>query len=578
MGVNGASAQYAGGACSSGQPDNCSNPIQYAPHGPISSMLMGNGVSETWSFNNRLQPLQIQAGSLLTLGFGYTAGQNNGNLASQAITRGPQSWTQNYVYDALNRLGGPSNTQGALQENGATLQNYGYDQNGNWYLAYYDSSRISAPTIETPQSTSWFLANNQINGWAFDAAGNETGIPASGGSTTRAACATNTMPGVAMLRTSCFDAENRMISETDVFGVTTTYAYDGDGHRVNKNVNGAATTFVYDASGNLVAEYGGQNADTGTLYVSVDHLGSTRLLADSSGAQKYCYDYLPFGGDLFAGTDGRPSCYPSAASSGIRFTGKERDAETGLDYFGARYFSAAQGRFTTPDPLMASAHASDPQSWNRYAYARNNPLRYIDPDGLEVPPDCAKDNKCTIVVKINVIYDKNANNGKGLTPEQKKKFEQGQLDKAKKDYATSNIALDVNYTAGGLTTGSDGRPTISGTREDYLNVLVTDHGDSESKANRDTGVAAIFLNINDAHNGSLWPIWTSTLSHELGHQFLGDPFKDFDPWVYMLYREPLVDAKVAEQQLGTSQPRFRDGLEPRRYAVPANPEAVKPKQ
>jgi RHS repeat-associated protein len=54
-------------------------------------------------------------------------------------------------------------------------------------------------------------------------------------------------------------------------------------------------------------------------------------------------------------------------------------AETGLDYFGARYFSAAQGRFTSPDPV--SGWPSEPQSWNRYAYGLNNPLRYIDPTG-----------------------------------------------------------------------------------------------------------------------------------------------------------------------------------------------------
>ncbi len=56
----------------------------------------------------------------------------------------------------------------------------------------------------------------------------------------------------------------------------------------------------------------------------------------------------------------------------IQFTGKERDAETGLDYFGARYFSAAQGRVTSPDPIIG--RPDDPQSWNMYAYARNNPL------------------------------------------------------------------------------------------------------------------------------------------------------------------------------------------------------------
>ncbi len=65
----------------------------------------------------------------------------------------------------------------------------------------------------------------------------------------------------------------------------------------------------------------------------------------------------------------------------FEFTGKERDGETGLDYFGARYYAGVQGRFTGADPVMSSARASDPQSWNRYAYARNNPLLYVDPTG-----------------------------------------------------------------------------------------------------------------------------------------------------------------------------------------------------
>jgi len=64
-----------------------------------------------------------------------------------------------------------------------------------------------------------------------------------------------------------------------------------------------------------------------------------------------------------------------------QFTGKERDAETGLDYFMARYFSSAQGRFASPDPLLASARLTDPQTWNRYAYVRNDPVNLIDPDG-----------------------------------------------------------------------------------------------------------------------------------------------------------------------------------------------------
>lgn len=69
-------------------------------------------------------------------------------------------------------------------------------------------------------------------------------------------------------------------------------------------------------------------------------------------------------------------------SSASRFTGKERDSETGLDYFGARYFAGAQGMFTSPDPEGASrAHVANPQKCNMYAYVLNNPLIMVDPNG-----------------------------------------------------------------------------------------------------------------------------------------------------------------------------------------------------
>ncbi|MEQ1886865.1 MAG: RHS repeat-associated core domain-containing protein, partial [Bryobacteraceae bacterium] len=65
------------------------------------------------------------------------------------------------------------------------------------------------------------------------------------------------------------------------------------------------------------------------------------------------------------------------------FTSKERDAETGLDWFEARYFSGPQGRFTSPDDPFAGQDPSNPQSWNLFSYGLNNPLRFIDPDGHE---------------------------------------------------------------------------------------------------------------------------------------------------------------------------------------------------
>jgi RHS repeat-associated protein len=95
------------------------------------------------------------------------------------------------------------------------------------------------------------------------------------------------------------------------------------------------------------------------------------------------HDFAPFGEELSAGI-GIRSAALGYGDDAIRqkFGSKERDIETGLDYFGARYFASAQGRFTSPDEIFADQSEGDPQSWNLYAYVRNNPLRYIDPLGL----------------------------------------------------------------------------------------------------------------------------------------------------------------------------------------------------
>jgi RHS repeat-associated protein len=94
---------------------------------------------------------------------------------------------------------------------------------------------------------------------------------------------------------------------------------------------------------------------------------------------------MPFGEELGSGVGGRTPGMGFSVSDGIRqkFTSKERDVETGLDYFGARYFASNQGRFTSPDPLSASARPENPKTWNRYVYVLNNPVRLIDPNGLE---------------------------------------------------------------------------------------------------------------------------------------------------------------------------------------------------
>jgi RHS repeat-associated protein len=176
-------------------------------------------------------------------------------------------------------------------------------------------------------------------------------------------------------------------------GNGTGYLYDGDGRRVQKSSGklywygmGSDPLDETDAAGNTnntsFNEYiffngkrtARRDSTNAVNYYFADHLGTSREIVQA-GQTSPCYDadFYPFGGER-AITNTCPQNY--------KFTGKERDAESGLDNFGARYDSSSLGRFMSVDPSRQSANPANPQSWNRYAYALNNPLAYIDRNGL----------------------------------------------------------------------------------------------------------------------------------------------------------------------------------------------------
>ena len=108
-------------------------------------------------------------------------------------------------------------------------------------------------------------------------------------------------------------------------------------------------------------------------YYGTDHLGSVRVVFDAAGNVISRADYLPFGEEVFAPTGSMPA---------QQFTGQARDGEAGQDYFHARMYQPRTGRFNAADPIYAGLF--DPQQWNRFAYARNNPLKFVDPLGAEI--------------------------------------------------------------------------------------------------------------------------------------------------------------------------------------------------
>jgi RHS repeat-associated protein len=199
------------------------------------------------------------------------------------------------------------------------------------------------------------------------------------------------MTAGAVHREFLYTADDQRLGTISDGSTTWQWTVRGQGGEVLREFDGATWTrdYVYRGAALLASE-----ASAGTWHYHLDHLGTPRLITDASGKKIGFHTYLPFGAELDNGVNETPS-------NAHQFTGHERDSLNDLhtlDYMHARFYSAGMGRFLSVDPEVGIQRR--PQSWNRYAYALNNPLVYTDPDG-RYETNCATDDK-------NCIADANA--------------------------------------------------------------------------------------------------------------------------------------------------------------------------
>lgn len=202
-----------------------------------------------------------------------------------------------------------------------------------------------------------------------------------------------------------------------------------------------ATTY-----GQQISTPAGARADAVIVFYHPDNLGSTNVLTDEAGAVISETVYYPYGMPRH-----EHATAPQPADPNYRFSDRERDAESGMHYFGARYYIAPIGRFASFDNWAGHVEVTGP-----YAYARNNPLRYIDPTGTDPVPnqestgeqieaDAVAPVKHTIKKAPQIIKQTNkAAQGKAVA----RAPGLSDPDPAKRTEAAEGLADDVTSTAG----------------------------------------------------------------------------------------------------------------------------------
>jgi RHS repeat-associated protein len=339
-----------------------SNPM-YAPSGLIMGMKNGSSITTSNAYNSRLQPVTLSAqttpATVFSLSYNFHATSGDNGNVYQIVDNLDSTRSVAFQYDSLNRIQ-QANTTTTTGPN-CWGEVYTVDPWGN----LTNRGGVSGMTGCTYEGLSAVASTkNQLSILSYDAAGNVT----------------NDGNG----NTPTYDGEDRIVTDEGV-----SYSYDADGKRTQKS---SGTLYWYGLGGRVLAEsnlsgtiseeyvfFNGQRLarvdrpSAAVHFYFSDHLGSTSVITDASGGVQAQYFYSPYGGNL-ASIGGDPNHY--------KFTAKERDSESNLDNFGARYYAATSGRFMSADPANLSVDFFVPQTWNRYSYVLNRPLTMVDNNGL----------------------------------------------------------------------------------------------------------------------------------------------------------------------------------------------------
>ncbi|PTM59264.1 DNRLRE domain-containing protein [Desmospora activa] len=281
---------------------------------------------------------------------------NKGNITRLKDSKG----TTTYVYDELEQLTKETRPDGTVTE-------YTYDATGNRLTKKVTKGSNTTTTNYTYDDADQ-LTKVDGQAYSYDKNGNLT----SDGK-----------------RTYVYDAENRLTTVKEGDKTLASYTYQADGMRKTMTTGSTTITFHYDENNNVTYEtnqnnqivasytYGANNELVSmtrggkTYYYQTNNRGDVTAITNSTGAEVATYEYDAFGKLLKeTGTVENP----------YRYAGYRYDEVTGLYYLQSRYYNPDTGRFLTRD--LFEGFEDEPLSLNKYAYANNNPVKYIDPNGM----------------------------------------------------------------------------------------------------------------------------------------------------------------------------------------------------
>jgi len=418
-----------------------------------------------------------------------------GNVLAEQDQAG--NWSD-YVYAGGKRIAKSDNFKGIITTSGTQCSNCGWQWNIFWLPGNLNNQGYVIRPGDKLLSWQWSSATARggMNLWFTDGTNTIGTLDQDGQATDNdtvtqvwhyrrvdlSAYAGKTISNTGLVTEGFTPAGSWAISYTDMALLSsdgTVWPFYTGQSSVTLNAVGATGSTRTYAVGNQ-SGYGWPALST--VYYHGDQIGSSRLITNYNGYPVWRGTFLPYGEEYNA----------QIGTNHYKFTGKERDDESGLDYFGARYYGNALGRFASVDPLQViKQKLLDPQQWNMYQYARDNPVRYIDPTGMYVTSCSLIDiNKC----------DQNTQNFEKARQEALKSPDQKVRDAA----SAYGAYGEKNKVTVGFSNNEKSHTGFAFNQKgQYAGIHVTINANMLSGIEKSPGTAQVVLAVADvAHEGS----------------------------------------------------------------------------